>query len=68
MRAPSAVRLASAALAVSCALAVSGCGAKQDTISAPSAKSFSVMLDWFPNADHAALYWRSPTATSARSA
>jgi putative hydroxymethylpyrimidine transport system substrate-binding protein len=56
LRAPSAVRVASAALAVSCALVVSGCGAKQDTISAPSAKSFTVMLDWFPNADHAALY------------
>jgi putative hydroxymethylpyrimidine transport system substrate-binding protein len=38
------------------ALALGGCGAKQDVISAPSAKPFSVMLDWFPNADHAALY------------
>ncbi len=32
------------------------CGAKQDVISSSSAKPFSVMLDWFPNADHAALY------------
>src|SRR5206468_92410 len=27
-----------------------------DQISAPGAKPFSVMLDFFPNADHAALY------------
>ena len=38
------------------ALALSACGAKQDVISAPSTKPFTVMLDWFPNADHAALY------------
>jgi putative hydroxymethylpyrimidine transport system substrate-binding protein len=43
-------------LAVSCSLALSACGAKQDVISAASTKSFTVMLDWFPNADHAALY------------
>jgi len=39
-----------------CAVALSACGAKQDTISAASTKPFKVMLDWFPNADHAALY------------
>lgn len=49
------IRLA-AVLAVACALALSACGAKQDTITAPGTKSFTVMLDWFPNADHAALY------------
>jgi putative hydroxymethylpyrimidine transport system substrate-binding protein len=49
-------RLLPVLLAASCALALSACGAKQDVLSAPSAKSFSVMLDWFPNADHAALY------------
>jgi putative hydroxymethylpyrimidine transport system substrate-binding protein len=38
------------------ALALVGCGAKQDVISAASTKPFKVMLDWFPNADHAALY------------
>ena len=38
------------------ALALSACGAKQDAISPASAKPFKVMLDWFPNADHAALY------------
>jgi putative hydroxymethylpyrimidine transport system substrate-binding protein len=43
-------------LAVACALTLSACGAKQDTISAAKTKRFTVMLDWFPNADHAALY------------
>jgi putative hydroxymethylpyrimidine transport system substrate-binding protein len=39
-----------------CTLSLSACGAKQDVISASSTKAFKVMLDWFPNADHAALY------------
>jgi putative hydroxymethylpyrimidine transport system substrate-binding protein len=38
------------------ALALSACGAKQDAISAATTKPFKVMLDWLPNADHAALY------------
>jgi putative hydroxymethylpyrimidine transport system substrate-binding protein len=37
-------------------LALSACGSKQDALSAPASKPFTVMLDWFPNADHAALY------------
>jgi putative hydroxymethylpyrimidine transport system substrate-binding protein len=37
-------------------LALSACGTKQDVISTANTKSFTVMLDWFPNADHAALY------------
>jgi putative hydroxymethylpyrimidine transport system substrate-binding protein len=41
---------------VACAIAVCACGQKQDAISAKSTKQFSVMLDFFPNADHAALY------------
>jgi putative hydroxymethylpyrimidine transport system substrate-binding protein len=41
---------------IACALTLSACGAKQDTISAAKTKSFTVMLDWFPNADHAPLY------------
>jgi putative hydroxymethylpyrimidine transport system substrate-binding protein len=36
--------------------ALSACGNKQDSLSAPSAKSFPVMLDFFPNADHAAIF------------
>ncbi len=43
-------------VALTLALALSACGSKQDTLSAPAAKPFSVMLDWFPNADHAPLY------------
>ena len=39
-----------------CALALAACGAKQDVTTASAPKPFTVMLDWFPNADHAALY------------
>ncbi len=58
MRAPSArLRgIAPVLMAVSCALALSACGVKQDVISTAKTKRFTVMLDWFPNADHAALY------------
>ncbi|HXW58671.1 MAG TPA: ABC transporter substrate-binding protein [Solirubrobacteraceae bacterium] len=49
-------RPATALGALACVLALAGCGAKQDVTSPPSTKPFSVMLDWFPNADHAALY------------
>jgi putative hydroxymethylpyrimidine transport system substrate-binding protein len=54
-KAPSRPRLLAAAL-LACALALVGCGTKQDVVSTPAAKPFSVMLDFFPNADHAALY------------
>ena len=39
-----------------CLLALAACGSKQDAVSAPAAKPFTVMLDFFPNADHAALF------------
>ncbi len=39
-----------------CLLALSACGSKQDVITASGAKRFTVMLDFFPNADHAPLY------------
>ena len=39
-----------------CALALAACGTKQDVTSSPAAKRFTVMLDFFPNADHAPLY------------
>jgi putative hydroxymethylpyrimidine transport system substrate-binding protein len=45
-----------AAIAIACALTVSACGTEQDVTSAPAVKPFTVMLDWFPNADHAPLY------------
>ncbi len=58
MKAVSAVRrgIAPVALALSLTLALSACGTKQDVISAAKTKPFTVMLDFFPNADHAALY------------
>jgi putative hydroxymethylpyrimidine transport system substrate-binding protein len=50
-------RLALAAIAVLAgAFALAACGSKQDTVSAGATKRFSVMLDFFPNADHAPLY------------
>ncbi len=46
------------ATALAAALALSACGEKKDTLTANSAKaqSLSLMLDWFPNADHVGLY------------
>ena len=41
---------------VACLVILSACGAKQDVLGAAKTKPFTVMLDWFPNADHAALY------------
>ncbi len=41
---------------VALALCLTACGAQQDVTSAPGAKRFTIMLDWFPNADHAPLY------------
>jgi len=38
------------------ALAFAACGEKKDVVSAASTKPFNVMLDFFPNADHAPLY------------
>jgi putative hydroxymethylpyrimidine transport system substrate-binding protein len=43
-------------LGLACALTVSACGSEQDVTTAPGVKPFTVMLDFFPNADHAALY------------
>ena len=36
--------------------ALSACGSKHDVLSPGSARPFTVVLDFFPNADHAALY------------
>src|SRR5207302_6672621 len=33
-----------------------GCGAKKDVLRPGSEQSFNVMLDYFPNADHAPIY------------
>ena len=44
-------------VAALCAIALTACGTAQNVTMAPaSAKRFMVMLDWFPNADHAPLY------------
>ncbi|HST56699.1 MAG TPA: ABC transporter substrate-binding protein [Solirubrobacteraceae bacterium] len=53
---PVRLRAPLAALAVLCVLALGACGQKQDAITTAGVKVFSVMLDFFPNADHAALY------------
>jgi putative hydroxymethylpyrimidine transport system substrate-binding protein len=50
------LRLRLAALALTCALTLSACGEKQDVTAAKSTKPWTVMLDFFPNADHAPLY------------
>ena len=49
-------RVLPAAIALACAALLTACGEKQDVINATSVRPFSVMLDWFPNADHAALF------------
>ncbi len=49
-------RLAAATAALACVAALSACGSKEDALSAKGTKRFTVMLDFFPNADHAALY------------
>jgi putative hydroxymethylpyrimidine transport system substrate-binding protein len=41
---------------LACAAALGGCGSERDTLTAAGTKPFPVMLDFFPNADHAALY------------
>jgi putative hydroxymethylpyrimidine transport system substrate-binding protein len=48
--------LGAAGALIACALALAACGSKQDALSAKTTKRFTVMLDFFPNADHAALY------------
>jgi putative hydroxymethylpyrimidine transport system substrate-binding protein len=46
----------SATLALLCALALAACGEKKDAITPAGTKPYTVMLDYFPNADHAPLY------------
>ncbi len=38
------------------AAVVAGCGSKQDETGAPTPEPFTVVLDFFPNADHVGLY------------
>jgi putative hydroxymethylpyrimidine transport system substrate-binding protein len=44
------------ALSLTFAVALAACGTKQDVVSSGTTKPLTVMLDFFPNADHAALY------------
>ncbi|HEX5223550.1 MAG TPA: ABC transporter substrate-binding protein [Solirubrobacteraceae bacterium] len=45
------------AVLLACAgVLASACGSKQEQLSASSSKHFTLMLDFFPNADHAAIY------------
>lgn len=55
-RAPVARRAGVLALVLASLVVLSACGSKQDTISASGAKPFTVLLDFYPNADHAPLY------------
>jgi putative hydroxymethylpyrimidine transport system substrate-binding protein len=48
--------LATVALALVCALGLAACGEKKDVITTTATKPYTVMLDYFPNADHAPLY------------
>ena len=45
-------------LAAVVAVALAGCGQKQETVtgSASSTQQLTLMLDWFPNADHVGIY------------
>jgi putative hydroxymethylpyrimidine transport system substrate-binding protein len=47
-----------AVLGVTLALGLTGCGEKTESVTgaASNAQSFTLMLDWFPNADHAGIY------------
>jgi putative hydroxymethylpyrimidine transport system substrate-binding protein len=49
-------RILAALCAAATALALGACGSKQDTLAAKSTRPVKLMLDFFPNADHAALY------------
>jgi putative hydroxymethylpyrimidine transport system substrate-binding protein len=43
-------------IAVVVVLALAGCGEKKDVLKPASTRSFELMLDFFPNADHAPIY------------
>ena len=53
---PTVSRLALLLLVVSAALALAACGSKKDVLTPGSVKPFTLVLDFFPNADHAAIY------------
>jgi putative hydroxymethylpyrimidine transport system substrate-binding protein len=49
-------RLASVALVLAATLAVDACGERKEPTTTPARQSLTLMLDFFPNADHAGIY------------
>src|SRR5690242_18431225 len=45
-----------ALLALACAVVLAACGEKEEQLGPNEAEPFSLMLDFFPNADHAGIY------------
>jgi putative hydroxymethylpyrimidine transport system substrate-binding protein len=50
------MKLALALLAAALALTATGCGEKEETTEPGRAQPFELLLDYFPNADHAGIY------------
>jgi putative hydroxymethylpyrimidine transport system substrate-binding protein len=51
------MRFLAIALALALGPLLAGCGEKKESVTgSASAQSFTLMLDWFPNADHAGIY------------
>ena len=48
--------LVALALLLGVSVLVAGCGEKEDTIAAKQTRKMSLLLDYFPNADHAGIY------------
>jgi putative hydroxymethylpyrimidine transport system substrate-binding protein len=59
-------RLTCALLAAACAVAVAACGEKTESTAPAKRESVRVMLDFFPNADHAGLYAAQGTGAFSR--
>lgn len=49
-------RLPAAILAIAAAVTLAACGERTEPTAAPKARPLSLMLDFFPNADHAGIY------------
>jgi putative hydroxymethylpyrimidine transport system substrate-binding protein len=59
-------RLTLLALVTALALSLAACGEKQETTAAPRTERMSLMLDYFPNADHAGIYAAQASGAFAR--
>jgi putative hydroxymethylpyrimidine transport system substrate-binding protein len=59
-------RLTCTLLAVAVAVAVAACGEKKEATAAPKRESVRLMLDYFPNADHAGVYAAQGTGAFSR--